>query len=127
MARVLAVDSPSPKPTANNKRKNSSITRVVGRIAIQGIYLDAPTDAARALGRQERGATSQEGIQHHLTPVRAIEERVHHELDQLCRWMQLKEIVALAALFCGAVVVPNVATVASIFAEFNIIGVALRA
>jgi hypothetical protein len=93
------------------------------RIDVERIELDAAADAACPFGGEQRSAAAQERVDDDVAAVRAIKQRVHHQLDRFDRRVQLQHVVTFPRQGAGTVVLPHVGAVAPVLAELDIVGV----
>jgi hypothetical protein len=66
-------------------------------------------------------------VEHDFAAARAVEQRIHHELNRFCSRVQCEQVVALARLDGSAVIALRIAAVPSIFSEFDIVGMPAHA
>src|SRR5271156_3849858 len=100
-----------------------------GRIDISGIELQPVAAAAGALGGEHRRAAPEKGVEHDITAGRAVEDRVGDHCYGLHGWVQRQEIALLAATGegVGSRVMPDIAAVAPVLAELDIVAVPVAA
>src|SRR5437868_15548583 len=63
-----------------------------GHVEIKGVNLDTPADAAGFLGRYERRARAEKGIEHDVAAFRHVPNCVREEADRLYRGVHLQKI-----------------------------------
>ena len=93
------------------------------RVDIPGVDLDAVTDTAHVLGGDERGAGAEEAVEDDVSAGCAIEDRVGAEAGRLHGRMEGKLFAALGVDRVSAFVGPDIATVAAMAPELDIVGV----
>src|SRR5215470_2611855 len=96
-----------------------------GRIDIGGVEFDTAAAPAGALGRDQRRAAAEKGVEHNLAAGRAVEDRIGDHRHRLDGRMQRQEITLLAAAGerVGSGIIPNIAAVAPKLAELDIVAV----
>src|SRR5262249_24015105 len=92
-------------------------------IDVERIKFDPAKDTLGPFRSEQRGAAAQKATDDDVAAVRAIKQRVHHQLNRLDRRMQLQHVIALTRLSTGAVILPHIGAVAAVLAELDIVGV----
>mgnify|MGYP003645856724 CR=1 FL=1 len=93
------------------------------RVDIPGVDLDAVADAAHVLGGNERGAGAEEAVEDDVTAGGAIEDRVGAEAGRLHGGVKGKLFAALGVDRVSAFVLPDIAAIATVATELDIVGV----
>ena len=92
-------------------------------VDVEGVDFDPSADAASALGRDQGRAAAEKGIQNNPASIGAIEQYVDDELDRLYGRVQ-RELISLDSVTrerIGARIVPDVAAIAAVLAELDIV------
>src|ERR1700746_1555366 len=99
------------------------------RIDVESIELQPVATAAGALGGDQGRAAAEKGVEHDVAAGRAVEDRVGNHCYGLHGWVQRQEIALLAATGegVGSRVMPDIAAVAPVLAELDIVAVPVAA
>src|SRR5712671_4778802 len=94
-------------------------------IDIEWVELHPTADAADALGRQQRRAAAEKGIEDDVAADRAVENRIGDQRDWLYRRMQSGEVSFLTPSpeLVRARVLPDIGPVAAMLAQFDVVAV----
>src|SRR3984893_3320909 len=89
------------------------------------MWFDAAADAAHALGRQQCRAAAEKGIEDEVATGRTIEDRIGNQRDRLYGRVPGRKILflSLSPEMVRARVMPNVAAVAAVLSELNVVPV----
>src|SRR5262249_55488488 len=98
-------------------------------VDIQGIDLQSVTTTASALGGDHRGTTAEEGVEHDMAARRTVQNCVRHQRNRLHGWMKCEQITLISCASAGvhAGVAPDVAAIAPVFTELNVIAMGVAA